>query len=227
VPGVRQDNSALSGHERANVPQPAKSVSVPGSAAWLAELAGVRKVAAIAVLGACIMFSGCASTVIKDANGITRFRSQGDGVIEYHGADGSSLVATINHSVPTVAGGNASAVVTDSVGRGIVGGIIGLKSVGTRCLRWAADLWRRFRPGRPRIRAGPTKEGSRNDPAQNRVHLSLVLTGSGSLTTATAISTRSPELGYLCPCGLGPIWPASRACSGRCCPRTASTRLPL
>ena len=87
-------------------------------------------VLAAVLLVCCMALAGCASTTVRNAAGQTVFRTQGDGVFEFHGADGSSLVATINHSQATIAAGNASAVIADSVGRGVVGGLIASKSAG-------------------------------------------------------------------------------------------------
>jgi len=103
---------------------------------WARAMLG--KAAAMALLCFCIVISGCATTVVRNARGQTVFRTEGDGTFEFHGADGSWLVATVNHSGPTIAAGNASAVITDSVGRGVVGGILGLK--GTGVLRMAGGV---------------------------------------------------------------------------------------
>jgi hypothetical protein len=71
-----------------------------------------------------LFLSSCSSTKVYDRNGRLRFATQGDCEFQYHGADGTMLAGTFNHSGPTIAGGNAVAEMTDSVGRSVVGGIL-------------------------------------------------------------------------------------------------------
>jgi hypothetical protein len=76
---------------------------------------------------ACVFLTSCAHTVVKDAQGRTRFRTYGNvQKLEYHEGNTKLVMTKLNHSLPTAATGKAISGVTGSIGSIITAGGAGI-----------------------------------------------------------------------------------------------------